>query len=158
MSDNLTLQLNRVVKASRGQTFAAWTNPEALMQWFAPGPMHPTSATVDLREDGIFRLAMAGPSPRTGEELKITFTGTYQRIVQDELLRFSWEVEGDAGDSTLVTVEFKDAEGGTEIVLTQERIPNSDLLNRNRFGWSAMLEKLAALSEKRDVYATQSCR
>jgi uncharacterized protein YndB with AHSA1/START domain len=148
MSENLTLQLSRVVKASRGRAFAAWTSPEALMQWFAPGPMRPQSAEVDLRENGNFCLAMAGPSPRTGQELNITFTGTYQQIVENELLRFSWEVEGDAGNATLVTVEFKDVEGGTEIALTQERIPNSELLNRNRFGWGTMLEKLGALCEE----------
>lgn len=157
MSENLTLQLSRIVKASRKRAFDAWTKPEELAHWFAPGPMRPQSADVDLREAGRFRLAMQGPSPRTGEEMHIAFVGTYERVVPGELLRFSWEVEGDPGDPTLVTVEFRDAEGGTEIALTQERIPNGDLLNRNRFGWSGMLEKLAALCDGREVYAAEAC-
>ncbi len=153
MSENLTLQLSRVVKTSRTKAFAAWTQPDALLRWFAPGPMRPQSADVDLRQDGTFRLAMAGPSPHTGQMMNIVFTGTYQQIVPDELLRFSWEVEGDPGLPTLVTIAFKDVEGGTEIALTHERIPNAELLNRNRFGWSAMLEKLAALREETEPVA-----
>jgi uncharacterized protein YndB with AHSA1/START domain len=156
MSENLTLQLTRVVKANRTRAFAAWTQPEALMQWFAPGPLRPESATVDLRQDGKFRLAMTGPSPGIGEPMKLTFTGTYETIVPGELLRFLWEVEGDPGLPTLVTIVFKDAEGGTEIALTQERIPDPDLLNRNRFGWSAMLESLAALCEQREAHVAEA--
>jgi|CZKL01.1.fsa_nt_gi uncharacterized protein YndB with AHSA1/START domain len=157
MSENLTLKLSRVVKTSRQSAFAAWTKPEALMTWFAPGPMVPVTATVDLREEGAFRLAMAGPSPRTGAEMNIVFTGTYQKIVPDKLLCFSCEVEGDPGAPTLVTVEFTDAESGTEIALTHERIPNADLLNRNRLGWGGMLEKLAGLCAEREVLATPEC-
>ena len=153
MSENLTLHLSRFVKTSRKRAFDAWTQPDALMQWFAPGPMRPESARVDLRQAGGFRLAMAGPSPRSGQEMNITFTGTYQKIVQDELLSFSWEVEGDPGEPTLVTIEFKDAEGGTEIALTHERIPNTDLLNRNRLGWGSLLEKLAKLCEVKAVHS-----
>ena len=156
MSENLTLQLSRVVKASRKRAFAAWTQPEALMRWFAPGTMSPQSADVDLRLDGKFRLVITGNSPRTGEYMQIIFTGTYEAIVPDELLRFSWEVEGDPGLPTLVTIGFKDVEGGTEISLLHERIPNADLLNRNRFGWSAMLEKLAGLCEDRELQAVES--
>lgn len=147
MSETPTLQMSRIVHASRKRAFEAWTQPDALMQWFAPGPMKPTSATVDLRLEGKFRLAMAGPSPRTGQEMRITFTGTYLAIEQDKLLRFSWEVEGDAGDSTLVTIAFADADGGTEISLTHERIPNMELFNRNTMGWGAMLDKLAMVCE-----------
>jgi hypothetical protein len=44
-------------------------------------------------------------------------------------------------------VEFKDAADGTEVVLTQEKIPNEELLNRNRSGWGGMLEKMAGLIE-----------
>jgi hypothetical protein len=56
-----------------------------------------------------------------------------------------------------VTVEFTDAESGTEIALTHERIPNADLLNRNRLGWGGMLEKLAGLCAEREVLATPEC-
>ena len=154
MSENLTLQLSKVIRSTRRRAFEAWTKPDELMRWFAPGPLQPGAATVDLREGGRFRLALRGPSPRTGEEMSLAFIGTYDLIVSDEQLRFTWEVEGDPGDPTLVTVAFKDVEGGTEVSLFQERIPNTDLLNRNRGGWSGMLDKLARLGEAEVAHAT----
>jgi uncharacterized protein YndB with AHSA1/START domain len=154
MSEYLTLQLSKIIKTPRSRAFAAWTQPAELMRWFAPGPMRPGAATVDLRLGGRFRLAMTGPSPRSGEEMRLAFTGTYDIIVPDERLRFTWEVEGDPGDPTVVTVDFNEVDGGTEVLLTQERIPNTDLLNRNRGGWSGMLDKLARLSELELIHAT----
>ena len=147
MGEHLRLQVSKTIKASRSRTFEAWTRPEQLMKWFGPGQMLPTETTVDLRPEGIFRFVIAGLSPRTGQDMTITFTGTFREVVPDERLSFDWAVAGDPGDPTFVTVEFKDAVGGTEVVLTQEKIPNADLLNRNRFGWGGMLDKLAALCD-----------
>jgi uncharacterized protein YndB with AHSA1/START domain len=145
MSENLQLQVSKIVRASRKQAFDAWTKPELLMQWFGPGQMLPSETSVDARPDGALRFVIQGPSPRTGQEMTIIFTGTFREVVADERLVFDWVVANDPGPATLVTVEFKDAEAGTEVVLTHEKIPNADLLNRNRFGWGGMLDKLAAL-------------
>jgi uncharacterized protein YndB with AHSA1/START domain len=154
MSENLTLQVTKVIRTTRNRAFEAWTKPEELIRWFGPGPLKPGSATVDLREGGRFRLNLSGPSPGSGEEMSLAFIGIYHLIVHDEQLRFTWEVEGDPGAPTLVTVGFKDVEGGTEVSLIQERIPNTDLLNRNRGGWSGMLDKLGRLCEAEVAHAT----
>lgn len=155
MSENLRLQVSKVVKASRQAAFEAWTKPELLMQWFGPGQMMPTETRVDIRPEGIFKFVIQGPSPRTGQEMTITFTGTFREVVTDEKLSFDWAVAGDPGDPTFVTVEFKDTDAGTEVMLTQEKIPNADLLNRNRFGWGGMLDKLAALCDSQLVGAAK---
>jgi uncharacterized protein YndB with AHSA1/START domain len=147
MSEALQLQVSKVVKASRQAAVEAWTKPELLKQWFGPGQMLPSEATVDPRPEGGLRFVISGQSPRAGQEMTITFTGTFREVVANERLSFDWVVAGDPGDPTFVTVEFRDAEAGTEVVLTQERIPNADVLNRNRFGWGGMLEKLAGLQD-----------
>lgn len=147
MSENLTLQLSKIVKASRSRVFAAWTQPEELMRWFAPGPMRATAISVEPQVNGTFRWSMQGPSPRTGQEMEITFTGRFLAVVPDALLRFTWQSEGSSEDSTIVTVAFKDAENGTEVALTQERILNQDIVNRNKMGWGSMLDKLASVCE-----------
>lgn len=145
MSENLRLQLSKVVRVSRKRAFEAWTKPELLMHWFGPGQMMPAEAMVDPRPDGALRFVIQGVSPRTGQEMTLTFTGTFREVVAEEKLSFDWVVAGDPGDPTFVTVEFKDAADGTEVVLTQVRIPNEELLNRNKMGWGGMLEKLAGL-------------
>jgi uncharacterized protein YndB with AHSA1/START domain len=147
MLDTLQLQVSKVVRVDRKRAFEAWTRPELLMQWFGPGQMMPTEAMVDARPEGGLRFVIQGTSPRSGQEMTITFTGTFHEVIPDEKLSFDWVVAGDPGEPTFVTVEFKDAAEGTEVVLTHEKIPNEELLNRNRFGWGGMLQKMAGILE-----------
>ena len=147
MSEALRLQISKVVRATRGRAFDAWTKPELLLKWFGPGNMLPTEVEVDLRPEGRFRFVISGCSPRTGLEMTITFVGPFRAIVPNERISFDWEVAGDPGEPTLVTVDFREVDAGTEVILTHERIPNAELLNRNQFGWTAMLEKLAGVAE-----------
>jgi uncharacterized protein YndB with AHSA1/START domain len=142
-----TLRLSKVVRVDRKRAFEAWTRPELLMQWFGPGQMMPSEAMVDARPDGALKFVIQGVSPRSGQEMTITFTGTFREVIPDEKLSFDWVVAGDPGEPTLVTVEFNDAAEGTEVVLTHEKIPSEELLNRNRLGWGGMLEKMASLLE-----------
>jgi uncharacterized protein YndB with AHSA1/START domain len=148
MSENLSLQLSKIVNAPRSRAFEAWTRPEELLCWFAPGAMKATTIDLNLTVGGTFRWAMQGPSPRTGENMQVIFTGIFQEIVPDQLLKFSWQSEGDVEDSTIVTVVFADVDGGTEIALTHERIRSIELYNRNKMGWSSMLDKLQGLIDR----------
>ena len=146
MSENLRLELSKVVRASRARTFDAWTRPELLMQWFGPGQMLPASVEMDARLDGGFQFVIVGISPRSGEKMTITFSGVFREFVTAEKLGFDWTVAGDPGDPTYVTVDFRDVAEGTEVRLTQEKIPAEELLKRNQMGWGLMLEKLAVLT------------
>ena len=148
MSEHLSLQLSKIIRAPRSRTFEAWTRPEDLLCWFAPGAMKASSIDVEPTVGGTFRWVMQGPSPRTGENMTIAFTGTFQEIVPNELLKFSWQSEGNVEDPTVVTVIFTDVDGGTEVVLLHERIGNSDIYNRNKLGWSSMLDKLGMLVDR----------
>jgi uncharacterized protein YndB with AHSA1/START domain len=156
MSENLTLQLSKIIKTPRSRAFAAWTEPRDLMHWFAPGAMQVESINVDLRVGGTFRWAMMGPSPRTGQDMHIVFTGEYLDVVADQLLRFSWQSEGNPQDRTVVTVAFNDVEGGTEVSLTQERISTAEVYNRNKMGWGSMLDKLVSLCDDSMVHAAEA--
>jgi uncharacterized protein YndB with AHSA1/START domain len=46
-------------------------------------------------------------------------------------------------EDTLVTVEFKDAPGGTEIVLTHTRFANQQMVDGHNKGWTESFDKLA---------------
>jgi uncharacterized protein YndB with AHSA1/START domain len=55
-----------------------------------------------------------------------------------------WEPPNDnAGAETLVTVEFIEKGGATELVLTHERFPNRKTRDRHEHGWAGVLESLA---------------
>ena len=147
MSQNLTLHLHKMIRAPRSRVFAAWTQPDELMHWFAPGPLSAKSINVDLRVGGTFRWAFMITSPEGGGPMEVAYSGAYQEIVPDELLRFQWKSELRPEDSTVVTVAFTDVDGGTQVALTQERILDQEIFNRNSGGWASMLEKLDGLLE-----------
>ncbi len=155
MSENLTLQLSKIIRAPRSRAFAAWTQPAELLQWFAPGPMKAESIDVDLRIGGIFRWAMCGPSLQSaGQTMTVVFSGKFLDIQADKLLQFTWQSEGNPTDNTLVTVSFADVDGGTEVAITQQRISTTEVFNRNKSGWGSMLDKLGALCENVAVPAS----
>ena len=71
-----SLAIRRRLKASREKVFAAWTEPELLVQWWAvAAEFTPGVAEVDLRPQGRYRLGMQSPE---GEDLIVT--GVFKEI------------------------------------------------------------------------------
>jgi uncharacterized protein YndB with AHSA1/START domain len=61
-------------------------------------------------------------------------------------MTWRWE-EGRPEDEhdTLLTVEFNDLDGGTELVLTHEQFASEDSRDRHQEGWAKIVEQFAAL-------------
>ncbi|MEE9518624.1 MAG: SRPBCC domain-containing protein [bacterium] len=136
----ITLNLTRTYSAPRDDVFRAWTEPEALKRWFAPSDEFSTPiAEVDLRVEGAYRIGMKPPD----QEDMFIVVGTYREVQPPEKLIFtwSWEQGMDVGE-TLVTVEFSDLGGSTEVVLTHELFPNEQARDKHNEGWSGCLERL----------------
>ncbi len=136
----ITLNLTRTYSAPRDDVFRAWTEPEALKRWFAPSDEFSTPiAEVDLRVGGAYRIGMKPPD----QEDMFIVVGTYREVQPPERLVFtwSWEEGMDVGE-TLVTVEFRDLGGSTEVVLTHELFPNEQARDKHNEGWSGCLERL----------------
>jgi uncharacterized protein YndB with AHSA1/START domain len=71
----------------------------------------------------------------------------YQIIEPCKRLAYTWgweQEEHDVGE-TLVTVEFNDLGGSTEIILTHERFPNTDATASHEKGWTSCLSRLEGL-------------
>lgn len=150
VSAGYSLQVTRMVKAKRPRVFEAWTNPELMHLWFAPGTMTVPSASADLRVGGAYRVVMKGDG-----EVTHVVSGVYEEIVPNELLRFTWGWLGGDEEQSLVTVEFKDAVDGTEVILTHERLSTEESRNKHQHGWIGCLQNLAVLFEG-DSARTQS--
>ncbi len=139
----LTLTLRRTFTAPRERVFRAWTDPAELKQWFAPGELTTPTAVVDLRVGGRYRIAMAEPG---GEPFYLN--GVYKEVRAPERLvyTFRWEDPGelDPGE-TLVTVEFHERGGKTEVVITHEQLANAEDRRKHEEGWTGCLEKLTAV-------------
>jgi uncharacterized protein YndB with AHSA1/START domain len=140
-SEDLKVEIRRIIKAPRPRVFASWTTPELMQRWFAPGEMRLANASADLRIGGEYRIEMRGV-----DNAEYVATGVYRKIVPNELLSFTWGAGCDPGKETLVTITFRDFEHGTELILTHERFSSADAAARHERGWVACLDKLEEFS------------
>src|SRR5262249_14285621 len=110
------LQMRTTIPATREEAFRLWTDPRAVAHWFLPetGARWITAPVVDATPGGTFDFRAASQS----EAFRIF--GRFARVEPGRrlVLDWSWETEsailGD-GSGTVVTVEFVDADAGTEI-------------------------------------------
>ena len=105
--DNIYLTLNRVINAPVETVYAAWTDPDMLRQWLAPGDAIVTRAVTDLVVGGTFLIEMRGADGR-----RFVTRGIYREIVANRRLVHTWRWEGSDVES-LVTVEFEPESAGT---------------------------------------------
>jgi glutathione S-transferase len=140
-----TLRLTRTVAASPQRVFDAWTRPEHLKQWSAPEGYDVTQAEVDLKVGGKYRIEMRSP-----EGAQHTAVGTYREITSPSKLVYTWSWEdGPDGGDTLVTVEFLDRDGHTEVVLVHDLFPTDEARADHEQGWTSCLNRLVAVVERR---------
>ncbi len=143
------LRLSRVFNAPRARVFRAWTDPEELKKWWGVGEGYTTPiAEVDLRVGGRYRLGMKPPD----HDHIFIVTGVFREVLPPEKLVYTWAWEGIAmtdlgGAETLVTVEFRDLGGSTEVVLVHEHLPTRKAREEHSYGWASLLERLAAVVE-----------
>ena len=136
------LRIRRILPAPRQRVFEAFTQPELLQQWWGPKGFSLPEVSLDLRVGGRYRFGMQPP-----EGNLLVLKGTFKEIRPPEKLVYTWAWEGIPLE-TLVTLEFRDVEGDTEVVLTQEPFPDQDSLEQHNVGWTQQLERLGDLFKK----------
>src|SRR5262249_15706135 len=138
---DLTLMVQRSFKASPERMFRTWTEPEAIQRWFGGEGQRTVSAAVDLRGGGAYRYLTQNTDGNT------YFVGGMDEEIQPpSRLVFTWVWEDRIGNAQsnamLVTVEFV-AEGDmTQVVLTQEHIPDQGSFESHQHGWKGCLDHL----------------
>lgn len=142
-SEETTLRLTRTFAASRDEVFRAWTDPQALKQWWVPADgFSVPRAEIDLRVGGAYRVTMRNPRGET-----FLLVGTYREVRPPERLVYTWrweETEMNVGE-TLVTVEFRKRGSSTEVAITHSLFPNGELRDRHDKGWSGCLDRLVRM-------------
>jgi uncharacterized protein YndB with AHSA1/START domain len=137
------LVMRRTFGAPPERVFAAWTRPEILREFVAPGDMTVPEATLDVRDGGAYRIVMRKPDG----ELYIA-KGTYREVSPPHKLVCTWTWEEDEPaleHETLLTLEFAPHASGTELVLTHERFRNEESLRGHQDGWTGTLANLASV-------------
>jgi len=137
----------RVIRATREAVYDAWTQPEIIMKWWGPANAVCTAAELDVREGGAASLTIE-VLPHfvrpPGMPRSFTVRGVYTEVVPGERLQFTMKASWNQGEPSLVTVTFRDADGGTELTLVHERI-SADMVAAYDAGWTQVFDKLVAL-------------
>jgi uncharacterized protein YndB with AHSA1/START domain len=134
------LTVRRTFACPREEVFEAWTDPDALVRWFGGALARTLSAAVDLRVGGAYRLTMQSGGQVGAVE------GVYREVAPPERLVYTWRLDIPGGArEALVTVEFHDREGATEVVITHEGLPTEESFEFHLGGWNASLERLGEM-------------
>jgi uncharacterized protein YndB with AHSA1/START domain len=136
MTDRLpSLTIVRRIKASPAKIYAAITQPDLMMRWWGPDAGPTLRAEADVRPGGrlsvVFRLL-------NGEEHNPT--GIYREVIPERKLVFTWDLPGER--ESLVAFLLKPVEGGTELTLRHEYLPDDATRESHEQGWRGLLDKL----------------
>jgi uncharacterized protein YndB with AHSA1/START domain len=142
----LTVRITRRLPLPRERVFRAFVEAEAIEVWFAGPKLRWTEPPrLDPRPGGAYRFTV------TDGEKRWCIFGTYREVVPPERLVFTWQWEDDPlqhdSADTLVTVEFLVREGGTEVVLTHDGLPNETHRQDHEKGWAEVLDHIERLLE-----------
>ena len=138
MSGDSVLVVRRKIEATPEELFSAWTDRKQLVQWWGPQGVTCTSAEVDARVGGRYRIGNRLPS---GEVLWIA--GVFERVSPPNELIFTWQIEGRPAASERVIVRFKWDGSFTEVMIEHQRIGDATLRDQHEAGWIGCLEGLS---------------
>jgi uncharacterized protein YndB with AHSA1/START domain len=142
----LSVEIKRFVKAPRDRVYAAWTDPAQLKKWFGPENVQTREIVAEARVGGTFRWDLIDSD---GDEL--TMRGEFRELKSNEKVVFTWQWQDNEdweNHISIVTVDLKDAAGGTDLRLTHEQLPNEDSRDGHTRGWNSALDKLEKLFSK----------
>lgn len=143
----LDLVLQREIDVPRELVWAAWTQPEHLVKWFAPAPWTITECEVDLRPGGMLRFVMRSPEgqeyPNIGCYLEIV---PNERLVWTDALLPGYRPSEEPFFTALLTLESR----GSGTLYTAVAIHRDEASRKKHEemgfheGWGMVLDQLVA--------------
>lgn len=134
---DLTLSIQRIIKATPQAVYEAWLDPATITRFMAGGlDQRVTEARTDPHVGGKFRIVMTS-------DKEIVHQGIYRDLVPHELIRFTWESPYSPADSE-VTIRLAPKGDGTEVTLSQVKFLSEGARDGHRGGWTHILDRLDA--------------
>jgi uncharacterized protein YndB with AHSA1/START domain len=132
------VSIRRRYRATPEKVWRAWTDPQALTQWFSPSSSAAnTSAEIDLSVGGRFRIAFVAPDGETHEA-----SGVYQEIVPLHRLVFSWAWRSTPERVSRISIELAPVDGGTELSFVHDRFFDQKARDNHAGGWPLFFTNL----------------
>ena len=147
---------SRVIDASREKLYEAFTSPEALMTWQAPGAMTAKIHHFDHRVGGGYEMSLFYPDDDNDSQGKTAgkedrYTARFVELVPArkivQAITFDTQNPEFAGEM-IMEVTFVTKGSGTEVTVLFKNIPHGISAEDNEEGTASSLEKLAAYVAK----------
>jgi uncharacterized protein YndB with AHSA1/START domain len=135
-----SLTLTRRLRARPEKVYAAWTEPQNLVQWFAQAQARPGSlqANLDVRIGGRYRISFTDAA--SGEYHDVG--GVYRDVAPNERLQFTWAWHSTPERESLVTISFKPDAVGTLMIFRHEQFADQAARDNHEKGWSKFFDVL----------------
>jgi uncharacterized protein YndB with AHSA1/START domain len=152
MNPDLDLSLHRVIRASRGSVWNAWTDAGSLARWWLPAPARCRVERLEVRPGGAFVTRMSADGGDFVPHLDACFlvADERERLVFTTALDSDWRPA--VGEIVMTAqITLRDHPDGTEYHVL---VRHGDPVTRARHeelgfahGWGTVTDQLAALVE-----------
>jgi uncharacterized protein YndB with AHSA1/START domain len=141
-SDELTLELTRVVPAAPPVVFEAFSDATQLARWWGPEGFTISSLDFQPRVGASYRIEMQPPE---GDAFYLA--GEFRAVDPPTRLdfTFAWEDPDPDDVENLVALSFRDLGDSTEIALRQGPFKTEERHALHRDGWTDSFDKLERL-------------
>ncbi|WP_045835955.1 SRPBCC domain-containing protein [Hyphomicrobium sp. 99] len=152
MNAPAALVFKRVISGSPDEIFEAWTQPELMRQWLAPGQNKVVDARTDVRVGGTFYIRSTAPDGTLH-----TIDGTYRDLDFGRRIVMTWSYSGPVEllckMETLLEIDLASAPGGqTSMTVVQTHITTPEAADGYREGWPTCFDKLETSFGARDQH------
>jgi uncharacterized protein YndB with AHSA1/START domain len=141
---NNKVTLHRIFTASPEKVYKAFTDADAMAAWLPPYGFTCKVHNIDVKIGGTYKMTFTNFTTGNGH----SFGGEYIEVIPNEKLKYT-DIFDDPNlpGEMITTIDLKKVMCGTELVATQEGIPDVIPLEMCYLGWQESLEKLKKLVE-----------
>lgn len=141
---NNTVKLHRVFAAPVERVFKAFTDADAMASWLPPYGFVCKVHSMDMKIGGTYKMTFTNFTTGNGH----SFGGEYLEIIPNELLKYTDQFDDpNLPGQMITTIVFRKVLCGTELLATQEGIPDVIPVEMCYLGWQESLDNLKRLVE-----------
>ena len=138
-----TVVMRRTFKAPVANVFRAWSDPAMAKRWSWGKEFDTVSIDLNCQTGGTWRQHVHDRT--TG--INWFFDGVFHEVVPNRKLVHTFHFKNDRGydePASLVTIEFLDRAGNTDVVLTHTQLSESKVKETTK-GWEEIFEVIERL-------------
>jgi uncharacterized protein YndB with AHSA1/START domain len=141
-SDELTIEMKRVLPSARSVVFGAFSDPNELAKWWGPRGFSTPSLELQARVGESYRIEMQPP-----EGDRFYLTGEFREVDPPARLAYTfvWDDPDPDDVDTVVELSFRNLGQSTEVALRQGPFKTEARRRLHEDGWTDSFDKLEHL-------------